>query len=34
MRLALSAYGLNPLIAAAFADPGEQEVHNKAAAAG
>jgi hypothetical protein len=33
MRLALSAYGLNPLIAAAFADPGEQEVH-KAAAAG
>jgi len=33
MRLALSAYGLNPLIAAAFADPGEQEEH-KAAAAG
>jgi hypothetical protein len=33
MRIALSAFGLNPLIAAAFAEPGALEVH-KAAAAG
>jgi hypothetical protein len=33
MRIALSAFGLNPLIAAAFAEPGREEAH-KAAAAG
>jgi len=33
MRIALSAFGLNPLIAAAFAEPGHEEVH-KAAATG
>jgi hypothetical protein len=32
MRMALSAYGINPLIAAAFADPGEHHVPQAAAA--
>jgi hypothetical protein len=33
MQIALNAYGLNPLVAAAFADHGEQQFH-KAVAAG
>jgi hypothetical protein len=33
MQIALNAYGLNPLVGAAFADHGEQQFH-KAVAAG